>query len=353
MAKKPLKVFLDANVVIRAGKPPGAPLMPRVADLVEAGLVRVVTTDLTKTEVAKKHANNDFDIVGAVAGKRFRTLVEEALEVTLPLISSEGLQTKLFEKYQTSTDAMFEKLRAETLSIDGVRPSAVFESYSRKTGLFSGEAKKAQFPDAFIWEALKAVATQSDPLIIVTDDRDFDAVIREHEHITRLKSIPDVFAKLGLRIEAAPDVRTFLEEHEDDVVAVVDREVRDWGLQVSDVDDAEIDDSTVNKVTFREDLATFRTAGQSKDILVVGQLEMNVDVSYNHPDWDSATYDSEDKILIPHHHVTGEENVDIEANFTMTLNVDKNGKPEKIAEFSFASDDYIWVSLVPSDYDFK
>ena len=116
MTKKPPKVFLDFNVVIRAGKPPGAPVMPRVADLVEAGLVRVVTTDLTKTEVAKKHANNDFDIIGGVAGTRFRKLVEEALNVTLPSISSEELQTKLFEKYQTSTEAMFEKLRAETLS---------------------------------------------------------------------------------------------------------------------------------------------------------------------------------------------------------------------------------------------
>ena len=227
----------------------------------------------------------------------------------------------------------------------------VFKSYIRKTGLFSGEAKKAQFPDAFIWEALNAIATKSDPLIIVTDDRDFDAVIREHEHITRLKSIPELFAKLGLRTEALPDVETFLEEHYDDVVAVVDREVRDWGLQVSDIDHAEMDDSTVNKVNFR-DLATFRAAGDSKDILVVGKSEMNVDVSYNHPDWDNATYDSEDKVLIPHHHVAGEEKVDVEANFTMTLNVDKNGKPAKIAEFSFA-DDYIWASLMPSDYDFK
>ena len=27
------KIFLDANVVIRAGKPPGGPLIKRVADL--------------------------------------------------------------------------------------------------------------------------------------------------------------------------------------------------------------------------------------------------------------------------------------------------------------------------------
>jgi len=78
-----------------------------------------------------------------------------------------------------------------------------------------------------------------------------------------------------------------------------------------------------------------------------------VNVSYNHPDWDTASYDSEDKVLIPHHHVNGEKRVDIETDFTMTLNVDRNGKPAKIAEFSFDDDSFIWVSLMPSDYDFK
>lgn len=282
MPDRPLKVFLDANVVIRAGKPPGAPVIPRVADLVDAGYVKVVTTDLTKMEVAKKHANNDFEIIGGVARKRFRELTEEAIGVKLPNISSEELQTKLFDKYWASTDAMFKKLRAETLSIDGVEPSAVFESYSRKTGLFSGEAKKDQFPDAFIWDALKAVATQSDPLIIVTDDGDFDAGIRDHEHITRLKSIPDLFAKVGLTIEAAPEVETFFEQHDDDVVATVDDELNQWSLQVSDIEDAEIDESTVSSVTFLY-FTTFRAAGDSKDILVVGRLEMEVNVLYNHP----------------------------------------------------------------------
>jgi hypothetical protein len=80
---------------------------------------------------------------------------------------------------------------------------------------------------------------------------------------------------------------------------------------------------------------------------------MNVGISYNHPDWDSATYDSEDKVLIPHHHVTAEKSIWIEANFTMTLKVDARGRPTKIADFSFADDDFIWVRLMPHDYDFK
>lgn len=38
----------------------GAPLIPRVADLVDAGMIKVVTTDQTKTEIAKKPRRERF-----------------------------------------------------------------------------------------------------------------------------------------------------------------------------------------------------------------------------------------------------------------------------------------------------
>jgi hypothetical protein len=246
---------------------------------------------------------------------------------------------------------MFKEMSAQVLSIDSVAPSIVFESYSRNTGLFSGAAKKDQFPDAFIWESLKGIATKTDPLIIVSDDGDFDAGIKAHQHVVRLKSIPDLFAELGFTIEAVPEVEKFFEDHDVDIVRTVNNELNNWGLQVSDVEDAEIDGSTVSGVTFL-DFITFRTAGDSKEILVVGRLEMQVVVSFNHPDWDTASYDSEDKVLIPHHHVSGEKTVNIEADFTMTLNVDKKGKPAKIGEFSFDDDRFIWVPLMPNTYDY-
>jgi hypothetical protein len=341
---RPRKIFLDANVVIRAGKPPGGPLIPRVADLVDAGYVKVMTTDLTKMEIAKKHAGNDFEVMGDLTKRRVRDLADEILGVKLPGIAPVELHRKLLEKYQTSVEEMFRSLRAEILSIDSVRPSVVFDAYARKTGLFGDDAKKDQFPDAFIFEVLKAATTKRDPLTIVADDTDFDAGIKDAEHITRLKSIADLFAELGLTIEAAPDVEDFVENNLDEIIATVHKELNQWGLQVSDVDDAEIDESTVENVRFI-DFRTFRTAGEGKDILVVGRIEMDVKVSYHHPDWDTAIYDSEDKVLLPLHTVEGEKNIDVEADFNMTLKIDQHGKPNSIAEFSFDDDNFIWVSI--------
>src|SRR4249920_2483529 len=120
---RPRKIFLDANVVIRAGKPPRGPLIPRVADLVGAGYVKVVTTDLTKMEIAKKHADNDFKEMGGLTKRRVRDLADEILGVKLPEISSAELHRKLLKKYQTSVEEMFtDRLRAETLSIDSIKP---------------------------------------------------------------------------------------------------------------------------------------------------------------------------------------------------------------------------------------
>jgi len=271
--------------------------------------------------------------------------------VKLPELSSADLHRKLLDKYQVSVDEMFRSPRAETLPIDSVKPSVVFDAYARKIGLFGDDAKKDQFPDAFIFEVLKAGATKRDPLTIISDDKDFTAAIKDAEHITWLKSIADLFAELGLTIEAAPDVEDFVENNLDQIVAIVHNELNQWSLQVSDVDDGEIEDSTVEHVRF-VDFRTFRTAGARKDILVVGRIEMDVKVSYHHPDWDTATYDSEDKLLLPHHTVEGEKNIDVEADFSMTLKVDQHGKPTSIAEFSFDDDDFIWVSIGPNELDY-
>src|SRR5580658_5363297 len=134
MAIRPRKIFLDANVVIRAGKPPGGLLIPRVVDLVDAGYVKVVTTDLTKMEIAKKHAGNDFEVIEGLTRRRVRDLADEILGVKLPQISPTDLHRKLLANYQVSVEEMFRSLGAETLSIDSVKPSVVFDAYARKTG---------------------------------------------------------------------------------------------------------------------------------------------------------------------------------------------------------------------------
>jgi hypothetical protein len=348
MKQKAIKVFLDANVVIGAGKPPGGPLFERVVDLVSAGFIDVITTDLTKSEVAKKHIENDYDVIKDIGKPHFRKIVEAALGATLPEVEKADIKEVLLKKYSNEVEAMFAALKAKALSIDTVRPSVVFNDYSAEKGFFSGERKRYQFADAFIFECLRAEASEDAPLTIVSNDGDYDGPTAAEKFISVVKSIPDLFEKLDLEVER-PDVDAFLAERKERIKEIVDTEVNNWGLQVTDVEDAEIDKARVTNVELT-DVKSFEKVTEDGDLLVIGSMEITAMVSFTHPNWENAIYDSEDKVLLAFEDVSGETEITLEVDFSMSIVVDDEGKPEDIDQFSFRSDDFVWVELHADDW---
>lgn len=344
------KVFLDANILIAAGKPPGDPTLARVADLVEADLITTLTTDLTITEVAKKHAANDYEVIKDIGRAHFRKIVEQVVGVALPDISKADMKAKLVGRYEASTQAMLAAFGATTLEIDTVKPSIVFASYATGKGFFSGEGKKDQFPDAFIFECLKAEASEETPVIIVSNDGDFDEPVNDFEHISLVKSLAELFTALGLQIDA-PEMNDFFERHKPELIQAADSELTDWGL-IADVEDAEIDETNVTDLTVH-DLTAFKPAEDGGSFLVVGRLTVTADVSYTHPNWDEAMYDSEDKCLVPFENVSGETEVSFDVDFFVSISADEEGNPAEIEELRFRSSDFQYVELYPHDpYEF-
>lgn len=348
MPNSNIKVFLDANVVIQAGKPPGGPIISRVSGLANAGIITVLTTDLTITEVAKKHTENDYELIKEIGRPHFRKIFEEHLGSMLPEVSKTELKKLISKKYTKQVAKMFDCLKAKRLPIDHVKPSTIFNAYTEGSGFFTGEGKKDQFPDAFIFECLKAEASKQSPIIIVSNDDDFNIPVKNTDYISLLKTIPDLFHRLGLQVEA-PEIEQFLENNKDSLIEVVDKEVSDWGLQVSDVEDAEIEESTVTDVELI-DVISFGSIDHSGNILVVGTAKIIATVSYTHPDWDNAAYDSEGKVLIPFDYVSGEKEISLNADFSMSIKVDrKTGEPTKIEAFQFVNDAFLFIEL--DEYD--
>lgn len=350
MVKKNPNVFLDANIVIRSGKPPGGPEFERVVDLVDAGIVSVLTTDLTITEVSKKHADNDYDVIKEIGRPHFRRLVEEAVGAKIPEVKKAELLGKLNVDYHKSVSAMFEDLKAKVLPIDEVKPTAVFKDYAESTGFFSGEGKKDQFPDAFIFECLKRIASKDMPIIIVSDDGDFKQSAAAHEHMTLIKSLPELFSLLGFEVDAPP-VQDFLNTNDEILIEMVNDELNDWGL-IGDVEDSEIDDIDVTEIEWKK-MTAFKPVEDGDDILVTGRLEVTANISFSHPDWDTAMYDSEDKVLIPFESVSGENEILFELDVSISIAVDEGGKPEELDMISFPNSDFQYVEIHqhnPYDY---
>lgn len=342
------KVFLDANIFINAGKKANDAVLERIPDLIQAGLISVLTTDLTVTEVAKHWAEFDFKTIEAVVKPRFRAKLSETLGVTLPNITESELRKKLITTYEKQVLDSLKRFSAQILSIDDILPSVVFGSYANRDGLFT-EGKKDQFPDAFIFECLKKQATEKHPVIIVSKDGDFEYPVKGQPHISLLKSLPALFQQLGLAHEPAPDLDAFLVDHYGELLEIVDKELSEWGLQATDIEDAEIEEASVTEITLG-DLISFGSSEGNGPILVSGTLEISASVSYNHPEWESAIYDSEDKVAIPLHHVNGQTVISFEANFSLHIQVDENGVPSGIDSFAFRDDDFVWVELDPTDY---
>jgi hypothetical protein len=338
------QVFVDANIIIRAGKPPGGAEWERVGDLVNAGMITVLTTDLTVTEVAKKHADNDYQVIKEIARPHFRKLIDETVGVKIDEINKTELWDILISKYRAAVAAMFGNLDATHLAIDDIKPSAVFNTYAEGTGLFSGESKKDQFPDAFIFECLKQAASKDNQVIIVSDDGDFEKAAEGEQYIQIIKSLPELFKALGYEMEA-PQVSQFLQDKSGDLATLVGEEIKAWGL-VGDVEDSEIFDVQVLGLEIGK-ITSFRSVEEGDDILVVGTVRVSANVEYSHPDWDNASYDSEDKVLIPWRDVEGETEIEFDLDISIAISVDDEGTPEKIETVSTRNADFQYVELHP------
>lgn len=346
MLEKHIKVFLDANIIIRAGKPPGGPLLVRLMDLVDADFISVFTTDITLHEVANKHAENDYRFIKEVGRPHFRKLVKNHLGTELPNITKNDLKQRLVDKYRRSTEEMFENLRCRNLSIDDVKPSVVFSAYAANEGFFSPECKKDQFPDAFIFECLKATATLGQPLIIVSDDGDFDKPSENEGSISLVKSLPELFEALGLKVDA-PAVEEFLTLNEQELIHAIDVELANWGL-IGDIEDSEVEEATVTSLEDIE-ITSFGSIDRAGPILVIGRVSVDANVCFTHPNWDEAMYDSEDRRLIPFSNVSGEMQIDLELDLSMLLAVNDQGEPHRIMELTFRNDDFQYIELTLDD----
>jgi hypothetical protein len=217
--------------------------------------------------------------------------------------------------------------------------------------LFTGEGKKDQFPDAFILERARAEASSSAPIILVADDKDFKVAVKDSDNLSVLKTIEDLFKMLGLQVEI-PEIDDFLDEQKGTVIELFDAELKNWILDATDVEDADIEILSVESVK-ADDLISFGTVGAGNEIIVVGNATIKATVSYTHPDWDTAIYDSEDKTLTPwNDDVSGETTVDVDVEFSMSIEVDKQGEPSKIKEISLTDDSGLYVEL-HSPYDYK
>lgn len=345
MPTPPDAVFFDANTVISMGKNPNSIVRTRVADLVDSGIIRVVTTDLTKMEVAKRQVANDFPLLAELGRPYVRDLVHEALGVEIPALTKDDIRKSLHARQMKIVEQLFANWKAVELSIDDVSPMEVMTDYAMSAGVFSGEGKKDQFPDAFILARLRKFTVDGQPLFVVSNDSDFAKACDNEEQLTHLKSVEELFKALNLQIQP-PALEEHLYKLNADIVGKLNDEIANFGLIVADVEDGEILSASVVGAEI-ESITAFTSKDQD-EVLIFGRAAMLVEIQFEHPDWDGAYYDSEDKVLIPRGMVSGEAKIEIDADLSMTLQMEE-GVPIGVMVLSLLNDRFAYVEILQGE----
>ena len=282
MTDRPINVFFDASSLIKVGMPPGKETFWRLVDLVDYGFITVVTTDLTKNEIARHHADNAYGTLSPLSKSGFRQLAAKFFEIELPGMSEPEVRDKIRRKMDDGVGRMFRSLKAKVLDVDQVQPSIILGDYDRGEKLFGDKNKKNQFPDAFIFECLKGFASADDPVVIVADDPDFKEPANKTDHVSFVDSIQGLFDALGLvQDEPDPDLEPFLYGElfsDSDFLAYVEHD--DW----------EFDDYRVTlgcaSIDF-DSITAFKQIDESAPLLVSADVTVMLDVDIEHRDGQS------------------------------------------------------------------
>ena len=344
------KVFLDANIVIAVGKPPYGPEFARVIDLVETERIRMLTTDLTMAEVTRHHTRRDFDEMKCICSLKLREMVEETIDTEFPTITEKQLSDVLRKKYRLLVTNIFEDMNAKILEISEVKTNKVFSEYFNERGIFAdGSGKKHQFPDAFVFERLKNEASQNEPIIIVSSDRDFERPVNDQTDISLVKSLPDLFNSLGLKLED-PEIEHFLAQNSDVLTRMVNDELSNWSLE-GDIEDSEITETEVTGIDFHDTIA-FESAEKGGPILVVGRFFVLTNVNFIHPDESMSVYDSDvrGRIYYDYGTVHNQNEIELKIDVSLSIAVDDKGNPVEIEELEFRNDNFAYVELNPLEH---
>ena len=281
------------------------------AVLVRYGFITVVTTDLTKTEMVRHHTDVAFRRLQPLLDSRSRWLAAKYLNVKIPDVSEDDARNQIREDMLEGIEEMFRSLRATNLDIDQVRPSVVFEYYDRKAGVFVAQNKKNQFPDAFVFECLKAVASEATPLLIVAGDPDFKEPANREDHLSLVDSISGLFDVLGLLVEEPdPDLEPFLcQEVLENADFLVYAEFQD-----DDLDGYRVT-ASCRDIQF-DGINAFQQVDENAPLLISADVTVELDVEMEHNNGGPPEVES------------GRGRV----SFYASLVNDENGEPEAISD---------------------
>lgn len=350
MPQATINVYLDSNIMIKLGVAPQSPSLDRIIELQKKGVINVVTTTLTLDEISKKFTSNDSKLINDIARPGFKKAFGKVSKLELPFDTKQDVFKALLKENRKIVSKIHKSISATVLDVDDVKPSTVFEQYAKGEGVFSGGAKEGQFQDAFIFEALKRALKGIGPIHVVSEDGDFQPLVKTHSKKFKLyTTLEEFITRVDKTILDEDDIEEWLQGNIEELEGEFESQLNDWEIESMDVPDGYVEKSTVNSIDFVE-FQGFGPVKRNGSALIIGKVNLSALLSFTHPNWDEAMYDSEEKVVMPSEYVNGEIESDLDVSFSMSVSVEK-GKLHDIEEVMFTDETrFIYQDFYEPDY---
>jgi hypothetical protein len=230
------------------------------------------------------------------------------------------------------------------IPIDTAAAPTVFDWYFARKPPFS-DKKKSEFPDAFNLSTLERwCSAENQECYVIADDPDIEKYCETSERLTHLNR-PGEYADLySMETEAYRAVEQSTNEHLGDVERAITAEFENSGFILDDIE-GDIHEVRVEKVEM-DDASLLSVDGNVARFDIFCHIEFTADVEYD--DYDTAIWDSEDKVAIPLHKIRNDVDREWEGSVTLDVNLENGGfhsirtvaLSERDITFSAKDDDY-------------
>ena len=234
-------IFIDANILIPMFSNRESKGLDALDLLASARNARLLTTEITRIEVAKNVAEVDRELISRLENVRIREVVRPMMKVSPPPVDMPTPHQEAFRRHKTAVEIGTSGHNWECLNIGDTQILDIFSQYGEKRGLFSEGTKKHQFADAIVFEQIKHKVTSDTPVLIYSKDKDFKATAQETENVDYVDNWTDLLNFLEMH-QDIPDVQGFIEENKDFIVRTVaeklDHQRREYpdGIQPTTID---------------------------------------------------------------------------------------------------------------------
>jgi predicted nucleic acid-binding protein len=352
---KALNVFVDTSVFIGKNYQYEHPSFIALKEAVSAGRANLLITDITIEEVTA-HIDNDVS-ESSQALKKVRSAAKILRNIATPNnsaifidIDRKSVSEELNKQFrQFLTDA-----RAAIVPVSEANTRFVFDCYFKRAAPFGEGKKKSEFPDAFALSALNEWAkSMQEDVFVVSQDSDMKGVEVDFPRLSTLRSLEDFLGKVTSYFEElAPLAKKLLEENLSHIANTLEEKFQGLGFVLTD-QDGDVNDTKVTKVgeisAYLISLTTDSNGEPAEARFeLTTTIEYKADVSYDN--LETASYDSEDKVLIPWETVerTVERSETIQADLRFTFNTTEPHSLE-IKEFDLHTPKDVSVSTDEDD----